>query len=432
MSETSVQVVPPPPLKPADPPAGPPRVRAEWMRVIRNVLRPLASLRLTVVLFVLCMFLVFCGTLAMRDAGLWATLHGYFRTSIAWIPFQVFVPFGEVFLGLPQNFHIGGSFPFPGGWILGGALLINLLAAHIVRFRFTWKRSGILLIHSGLIVMMLGELVTGLFAVESVMPIKIDEYAGYSQHTDRVELAFVRDDPDNPGKDRIVVVPNEMLKKGGTIDDDQLPFKVEVVRFFPNSSDLRERRDDEQTPATRGDGVVVTVDEQPPSAGADSNQKTDTPGAYVTLYDKETGASLGTYLVWVYLNEQEVEAGRDIYRMALRYERVYHPYRIYLEEFHHDKYPGTDTPKNFSSRIRLLSDEGESREVVISMNNPLRYGGETFYQASTLAADSGTILQVVRNPGASMPYIACAMVCIGMLIHFGIHLWGFLGRRGIV
>jgi hypothetical protein len=431
MSETSVQAVPPPPRRPTEPAVEPPRVRAEWMRWVRKVLRPLASLRLTVVLFVLCMFLVFCGTLAMRDSGLWATLHGYFRCVIAWIPFQVFVPFGEVFFGLPPTLRLPGSFPFPGGWILGGALLINLLAAHIVRFRFTWKRSGILLIHAGLIVMMLGELVTGKFASEGLMPIKIGEYADYIQHTDRVELAFLRDDPEEPGKDRVILVPDGMVKKGGTLDDERLPFRVEVVRFLANSSDLRPRRDDEQTPATRGEGLTATVDEEPSGAGADSSQKTDTPGAYVTLHDKKTGAKLGTYFVWVYLGEQEVEGGGD-YRMALRYERSYEPYRIYLEEFHHDVYPGTDTPKNFSSRVRLLSDQGESREVDISMNSPLRYQGETFYQSGTLKADAGTILQVVRNPGASMPYISCAMVCIGMLIHFGIHLLGFLGRRSIV
>src|ERR1700686_4532101 len=62
------------------------------------------------------------------------------------------------------------------------------------------------------------------------------------------------------------------------------------------------------------------------------------------------------------------------------------------------------------------------------MNNPLHYGGQTFYQSGFLPEDRGTILQVVENPGSLMPYIACVMVALGMLVHFSMHLATFLGR----
>ena len=61
------------------------------------------------------------------------------------------------------------------------------------------------------------------------------------------------------------------------------------------------------------------------------------------------------------------------------------------------------------------------------MNHPLRHAGETFYQYQFKTGDTGTVLQVVRNPGWLMPYIACAMVTLGLLLHFGIslvrHVW---------
>lgn len=463
MSKTSIQVAPPPTVGTPGPPV---QRQSDWLRILKKMGQALASLRLTVVLFVLSMFLVFTGTLAMRDGGLWSTLHGFFRCWIAWIPVQTFVPFGQVFFGLPMSLRVPGGFYYPGGWLLGTALLINLLAAHAVRFRFlkraersfllqraeetdsaamtillrlahfilyriAWKRSGILMIHSGLVILMLGEFITGNFASEALMPIVIGESSDYLQQTDRVELAFIQDDPKDPGKDRVIVVPDQMLRNGGTIDDASLPYTVKIVQLMANTTTrLRSLRPDEKTPATRGDGAEVTIDERPPSAGADSSQKTDMPAAYVTLLDKRSGASLGTFLVWVYLNEQEI-AGGDGWRLALRYQRSYQPYRIYLEEFHHDLYPGTNIPKNFSSRVRVLPDEGASREVVIYMNNPLRYEKQTFYQSGTLDADTGTVLQVVKNPGAEMPYIACALVCLGMLVHFGLHLGSFLERRTV-
>src|SRR5205807_6673547 len=115
----------------------------------------LASLRLTVILFVLGIILVFCGTLAQIDAGIFTVLNQYFRSALVWIPFQLFVQFGQVFFGVSPSATVAGSFPFPGGWLIGGLLLVNLLSAHIVRFKLRWKRAGILLIHSGLVILML-------------------------------------------------------------------------------------------------------------------------------------------------------------------------------------------------------------------------------------------------------------------------------------
>ena len=63
------------------------------------------------------------------------------------------------------------------------------------------------------------------------------------------------------------------------------------------------------------------------------------------------------------------------------------------------------------------------------MNNPLRYRDSSFYQLQVLRQDSGTVLQVVHNPGRIMPYIACTMVSFGLLLHFTMLLVRFLGRQ---
>ena len=68
---------------------------------------------------------------------------------MVWIPFQYVAKFGITFFHFDPETQWRGSFPFFGGWALGTAMLINLLAAHLVRFRMTWKRSGIFIIHAG-------------------------------------------------------------------------------------------------------------------------------------------------------------------------------------------------------------------------------------------------------------------------------------------
>ena len=70
-------------------------------------------------------------------------------------------------------------------------------------------------------------------------------------------------------------------------------------------------------------------------------------------------------------------------------------------------------------------------EILIRMNEPLRHRGETFFQADwDKDTERGTVLQVVRNPGWTLPYFSCVIVSIGMLVHFGIVLADFLRKRG--
>src|SRR5207244_9496196 len=118
-----------------------------------------------------------------------------FRSAYVWIPLQIFVRFGQTFFGVSSNAQLPGSFPFPGGWLIGGLLLANLLAAHAVRFKLNWKRSGIMVLHGGLIILMLSELVTGLFAIEGNMTIEQHGSANYIEEPRVGELAII-DSPD--------------------------------------------------------------------------------------------------------------------------------------------------------------------------------------------------------------------------------------------
>jgi hypothetical protein len=64
------------------------------------------------------------------------------------------------------------------------------------------------------------------------------------------------------------------------------------------------------------------------------------------------------------------------------------------------------------------------------MNNPLRYGGETFYQSGYDERDDKvTILQVVRNPGWLTPYVSCALISLGLAVQFLGRLVAFVRRR---
>ena len=92
--------------------------------VLGRVWAGLGSLRITVVLLGLALFLVFAGTLAQRFQGIWSVMEQYFRCWFAWVDAKVFYP---------SSVEVAWGFPFPGGFLIGTALLINLLVSHAQR-----------------------------------------------------------------------------------------------------------------------------------------------------------------------------------------------------------------------------------------------------------------------------------------------------------
>src|SRR5205823_3167795 len=181
-------------------------------------------------------------------------------------------------------------------------------------------------------------------------------------------------------------------------------------------------------PATAGAGLRMAAFEAPVGT---SKSDVDAPSAYLTLRRKGSEAAIDTYLVSMWLRPQHVEIDGKRYDLELRFRREYLPFSLTLIEFRFDRYLGTEVAKNYSSRVRLVDPErGEDREVLIKMNDPFRYAGETFYQADfDKDTERGTELQVVRNPGWLIPYISCVLVTLGMAVHFGLSLTNFLRRR---
>jgi hypothetical protein len=391
--------------------------------VLYRALLIVADLRITVTLFALSLFLVFYGTLAQVDKGIWTVVADYFRSPMVWIPLHV------VLLRLVEESRY--SIPYPGGWLLGGLLLANLVAAHAVSFKVSWKRSGILAIHSGIVVMMLGELITGLFAVEGHMTINQNESCNFVEHSGSPELAVVR--TVDAKKDEVTVIPTARLKRGGVIQDAALPFDVEIVKYMVNSRHVDAEPGDENL-ATRGQGLRFTVVERPEGTGVDKEQKIDIASAYVKLKDRRTGADLGTYLFTAFLAQPEwIEVDGKQYQVSLRFKRSYKDYTFRLDKLNVSYYPNTDKPKDYSSFIHLTDPtQKEDRDVRIFMNHPFTYAGETFYQSGVqegAGRPRATILQVVHNPGWMLPYLSCFLVATGMLVHFGQNLYRFVERR---
>lgn len=378
---------------------------------LHSPLRVLSSLRLTVVCLGLGMLLIFLGTLAQVHLGIHAVQARYFQSLfVFWSP-----------AGASWQIPI-----LPGGYLLGSVLLVNLLAAHAVRFQFTRKKIGIILLHLGVILLLIGQLLTGLFARETQMRIDEGQTLGYSEAPREVELAVI--DVTDPQFDQVVSIPEKVLAAEGAIQNPTLPFTLRIRQFLPNSQ-IAMRSQVPQAPpsiATAGFGTKIVVEEAPRTVKDDER---DLSAAFVEV--NGVAGSLGTWLVSNAIPDpQSFTINGHTYELVMRQRRFYKQFALTLLHFAHDRYAGTDIPKNFSSRVRLADlERGENREVLISMNDPLRYRGYTFYQAGFDNNDKTTILQVVKNPAMLLPYIACGLVGLGLVIQFSMHLFGFVKKR---
>src|SRR6266699_6917951 len=164
------------------------------------------SLKLTIICLAAAMVLIFAGTLAQVHLGSHESQQRYFQSLFVWWPAE------------SRGFKIP---VFPGGHLIGAVLLINLIAAHLKRFRLVWRKLGIHLTHAGLIIMLAGWLFTYLFAVESHMRLSGGETKNYSEDVRRMELAVI-DTSDND-LDQVTAIPDTVLRRSRTIDHWTLP-----------------------------------------------------------------------------------------------------------------------------------------------------------------------------------------------------------------
>ena len=355
------------------------------------------------------MVLVVASTLAQTRLGLLGAVNGYIRSFLVWWP----VP------GSDRSIPV-----FPGGGLVGLVLLVNLITAQVKRLAFSWRKAGLWIVHAGLILLFLGEFITSAFQVEMQLAIEQGQTLNYLESPREIELAVL--DVTDPKHDDIHSIPEALLARGGTIAVPGTPLEIRVKSFFPNA-ELSQREPGGPEPvATSGVGASVAITPRPLVT---SDDEINVRAAVVEPV--ADGRSYGTWLVSSALGAPQsfIHEGRK-YVLMMRRRREYLPYAVTLKKFSHDIYPGTDIPKNFSSLVHLSNPVSkEDRDVLIFMNQPLRYAGKTFYQASFGKDDTLSILQVVQNPGWLIPYISCVLVAAGLILHFAISLSRSKNRR---
>lgn len=322
----------------------------------------------------------------------------------------------------------------------GTVVALVMLVGSVLMFE---KQGGNLLLHFGVAFLMVGQFAFGDTQLEQRLSLVEGQSTNEFVKLEEVELVFINSTDDE--KQHVTAIPEAKLARLARTDerltDPRLPVDLKVIKFLP-SSDLAAA--EAENPATVGSGLTMQAVDRPPSGGVSS--ELDLAGGYVQLFEKGTDKSLGIYLISQLLSDSKflslgkrenvfetINVEDSSYEMGLRFSRVVKPYWVKVKDVRRINYSGTQTARDYSSFIKIVdSDNGEIRDERVWMNNPLRYRGETFYQSDYQQLEGGkefTSIQVVRNSGWMIPYVACMIVAIGLMYHFAGTLDRFLGRQ---
>lgn len=357
-----------------------------------NVVRLLASVKITVICLFWLFVLTFWGTVAQVQHGLYAAQERYFYSLL---------------------FKAGGFLPLPGAQLVLWVLFVNLMASaatHFVKLR-GWRYAGLKISHTGILIYFISAFITFHVMEESHVHLLETEGTNVSSSYSEWELAYWKEAANTK---EVHACDVSKMRPGERLPFAGVPWQINVAQLYRNATAYTKTQPLTGQKLLNDSGITllepkeVLVEREKNLAGGIFDVQTNEGQKYTLLLFG--GESKPTRL----------KVGGQAYYFALRHKRYPLPFVIQLKEFKAEFHPGTDTAKSYESTVEIVQGDAR-REVRIFMNNPLRYKDYTFYQASYEIDSMGreySTLAVVKNSGQVLPYIACFVVFFGLAWHF--------------
>ena len=366
----------------------------------------LSGFGLATILLLMLGLLTWFATLEQIDNGLYPTLKKYFYWK-------------SVFL-LPE--YNGKMIPLPllSGYWAGALLLLNLILGGVIRIRKGWRHAGNLVSHFGIIFMLIGAGVAQHFSERGNMAVGEGEASNtaedYFEYV--VEVAEIKD-----GKpESITVIRGDQiddLKDGKTrvFHFPKFPFSLEIGGYMKNAQPvgITEHAPDHNELVTDGYYLMDKPDENTAEA--------NTAGCYAKVIQAEGTKSEPFILAGASFHPFTVRNGDRIFTVDMHKRLWPMPFTVNLDKFTAEFHPGTMKPSKFVSEITRI-ENGSDSKYTIQMNEPMRYEGLTFFQASygppgaAPGAKMYSVFEVVRNPADKWPEYSLYIVAAGMLVTF--------------
>jgi hypothetical protein len=361
-----------------------------------KIIKIAASLKLTVVCLVILAALVVWGTVYQAEHGLYQAQQKFFHS---WF------------------FLIFGFIPFPGTVLIMFVLFLNLVCAIIFRIPFRFSNLGNIITHTGIIVLLVGGFFTFYFSEESSLMLKEGETSQMSESRHLWELAIWEQ---KSGERDIYAVDTEDFDAGDSILIEDLNLELQIKEYYKNCSAFTGITDSSMVENKMINASGIQVLKALPNAAEVTD---NTAGVVFGVFyiNPATGPHKTLLLYGEDTLPTPVTINSHTLFFSLRKKKIVLPLSITLKDFKVTFYPNSTIPKSYESRVSIKAEGGIKRDVVISMNKPLRYRDLTFFQSSYFISSDGseyTILAVVKNFGRLLPYFSSILIFLGLVIHF--------------
>jgi hypothetical protein len=361
-----------------------------------------ASIKLTVYCLLWLTVLTYWGTVYQVDHGIYLAQQKFFDSLF--------------FLGF-------GFLPLPGAMLVMGLLFINLLFSFFVHYQAGWRMPGLMLIHIGLILMLLGGFFTKVTGIEGTVSLFEGEGRNVAVSRSEWEISFA-DDLQSIQEYQAIDLSDLRKRKKFSFRDSELEFQV--MDLFIHASGVP------------GEGVELPEGLASPAGFAtiQKEKKPQAPEDYTpAIRLKVEGAKEIQEVILTAFDQRPVGlelpdgSGRFV---MIRRKRYQLPVFMELNDFQRTYYPGSEVAKDYRSLITVHSGEDQTRDVVIKMNQPFRMKGWTFFQQSFAVTDTDSemsVFAVTRKYGRLIPYWATGVTSLGLAMHFLQMQWMQLKRR---
>ena len=354
---------------------------------IRRLVSFLTSPKLVFFVLPWLMVLLVLGTISQRYIGLYESERLFFSAWFVWI----------------------GPVPVPGTYPTLGLLALGLTAKLLFKTRWVKNQAGVILTHSGALLLLLGGLVTAITAEEGYITLGIDEEIATVSDYHQRELAIFKNDK------LLKAIPHQQLRDDLVVQPDGMPFTLTIETYCRHCVPQARKYIGENY---RG----ITDKIQLVKAPLQKEDEENLTGVEFKISGVDE-AQDGLYLVYEPTPHQPVmTVGDDRYRIAMRKNQRPLPFAVRLEKFEKFTHPGTEMASEYQSDVTIIEEGGLEWQQSIRMNEPLRTHGYTLYQSSFIDArgEMLSVLAVVKNHGFFFPYIASFIMAIGLILQMRI------------
>lgn len=365
------------------------------MQLLRKIVMTAVKADTAFYLLPALMALLVVGTIAQSESGLFAAHQKYFASFLFW----------------------EGPVPLPGGYTLIGIFGVSLLLKFLFDSQWKLAKAGVHLTHLGAVIMLLGGLLTAVSAKEyfMILPEGGTSRFVYDYHQRQLMIA----DDENI----IRIINFEDLSKDKKIEprDLDLPFNLQILDTCENCEIMLRGDAPELSNEAARDLPFRTMAANMAlaSKSPEKEPEANLSGMTFVLRGSDDGADDGVYVAFEAMPKPvSLTAGGRNYSIIYGKAQTMLPFAIGLNDFIKDDYPGVDKARNFTSEI-IVRDGEQEIPATITMNEPLRYGGYTFFQSSF---DDNrdveiSVLSVVQNKGWLFPYIGALVIAAGLILH---------------